>query len=395
MSADEVARLCQALYLKDRERPLVPLQMNLRDEGEKKMGFRLLGKLLSNRLTNRDVFINLFPRLWRTVEGFDIEVISGNTFSFTVKNASDRWRVLQGGLWNFNKSLLVLEEPVGKGEIKGMSFSKVAFWVQIHNMPLICMMAEIGRFLGGMIGEVKDIDTGKSEAKVGDGPEDYNQLFGSWLKADSPIKFGKSHQRKEGGQAEEEKTGTSDFARLLGRDFEVGGDQGEIFIGLRQTHQDPSVDWDKLKRDMEVPLSGGMHGNYTGFLEGDIVTKYKEKVHACKNLDHILAREKIPQDDSQQVVELQEDSQKVKEDKTVEGKEVINVHKGVSVGKWKRWVRDGVRNDFGLIEDSKFGKRYASNGEKSVEKKQKIDNKGENMTTVCNGLSAGRSIPTC
>ncbi|KAK3228479.1 hypothetical protein Dsin_000360 [Dipteronia sinensis] len=41
-----------------------------------------------------------------------------------------------------------------------MSFNRVEFWVQIHNLSLLCMKEEIGFFLGKMIGEVSDFDTG-------------------------------------------------------------------------------------------------------------------------------------------------------------------------------------------------------------------------------------------
>ncbi|KAK0595729.1 hypothetical protein LWI29_009425 [Acer saccharum] len=47
-----------------------------------------------------------------------------------------------------------------------MKFNRVAFWIQIHNVPKICMV-EIARFLGSMIGEVKKVDTGKSGDCVG------------------------------------------------------------------------------------------------------------------------------------------------------------------------------------------------------------------------------------
>lgn len=49
---------------------------------------------------------------------------------------------------------------MGKGDIRDMCFSCVAFWVQIHNVPLLCMMMKIRHFLGGMIGEVKEVDDG-------------------------------------------------------------------------------------------------------------------------------------------------------------------------------------------------------------------------------------------
>ena len=92
----------------------------------------------------------------------EIEVIDGNTFSFTFLLVDDRFLVLHGGPWRFDRALLVLEEPIGKGEVQNMNFNKVAFWVQIHNVPLLCMTREIGVFLGRMIGEFKEIDVGPS-----------------------------------------------------------------------------------------------------------------------------------------------------------------------------------------------------------------------------------------
>ncbi|KAK2639396.1 hypothetical protein Ddye_027191 [Dipteronia dyeriana] len=48
-----------------------------------------------------------------------------------------------------------------------MDFIKAAFWVQIHKVPLLCMTKKIGEFLGNMIGEVREIDTGPSGDCVG------------------------------------------------------------------------------------------------------------------------------------------------------------------------------------------------------------------------------------
>ncbi|KAK3212382.1 hypothetical protein Dsin_017088 [Dipteronia sinensis] len=44
-----------------------------------------------------------------------------------------------------------------------MKFSKVEFWVQVHNLPLLCMSREVGKFLGKMIGDV-DLETVRDEA---------------------------------------------------------------------------------------------------------------------------------------------------------------------------------------------------------------------------------------
>ncbi|KAK3193191.1 hypothetical protein Dsin_024501 [Dipteronia sinensis] len=127
MNAEEVARLCEALTLKEKDGPLMALGASMKEDGEKRLGLRMSGKLLSAKLVNREAFFGVFPRIWRTLEEVDTEVIDGNIFSFTFRNERDRQQVLNGGLWSFDKVLLVLEVPVRKGEIQGMQFNKAAF----------------------------------------------------------------------------------------------------------------------------------------------------------------------------------------------------------------------------------------------------------------------------
>ncbi|KAK3182831.1 hypothetical protein Dsin_030117 [Dipteronia sinensis] len=162
MNVEEVAKLCAALTPKEMEGPLKPLHVNLKARGEKRLACRLVGELLSNKNVNSDAFISVLPKIRKFIEDVEIEVVSGNTFSFTFKNVNDRRQVLLGGPWSFDKVLLVLEATVGKGDVQNMSFNKVAFWVQIHNVHLLCMTVEIMRFLSGMIKEVKEVDEGKS-----------------------------------------------------------------------------------------------------------------------------------------------------------------------------------------------------------------------------------------
>ncbi|TXG48304.1 hypothetical protein EZV62_027598 [Acer yangbiense] len=102
-------------------------------------------------------------QLW-TSEGVDIEALEGNVFAFHFKNSEDRKRIQSGEPWSFNRALIALEEPTGAGDIAQMEFNKVEIWVQIHNVPLICMTEDSGNFLGSMIGEVKEVDL--IEAKI-------------------------------------------------------------------------------------------------------------------------------------------------------------------------------------------------------------------------------------
>ncbi|KAH7531130.1 hypothetical protein JRO89_XSUnG0016000 [Xanthoceras sorbifolium] len=56
--------------------------------------------------------------------------------------------------------LVVLEELHGDGKLLDMKFNCVELWIQLHNVPLICMIKEIGWELGKHVGKVIDIDVG-------------------------------------------------------------------------------------------------------------------------------------------------------------------------------------------------------------------------------------------
>ncbi|KAL5764722.1 hypothetical protein ACOSQ2_017316 [Xanthoceras sorbifolium] len=105
-------------------------------------------------------FRAIIPKIWRTTQTFIIENVKENVFVFQFQNQVDKRRVLMGGPWSFDKCLIVLEEPLGDGKFLDMGFTNVQFWVQLHNVPLVCMTKEIGWALGNKIGRVTDIDVG-------------------------------------------------------------------------------------------------------------------------------------------------------------------------------------------------------------------------------------------
>ena len=85
-----------------------------------------------------------------------------NTFIFQFQSAAKRKRVLTGGPWLFDRALLILTEPQGTGELSKLNFSRAPFWVQIHNIPIVCMTVETGEILGKRIGKVLEVDSGST-----------------------------------------------------------------------------------------------------------------------------------------------------------------------------------------------------------------------------------------
>ncbi|TXG61253.1 hypothetical protein EZV62_012616 [Acer yangbiense] len=167
MNTEEIARMCASLSLTEREGPVRRLNVELKQAGVQLMSSRLVGKILANKQVNEEVFKSVITKNWQTKKDMEIELISRNTFAFHFSCQEDKIKMLKGGPWSFDDALMVLVEPGGKGDLKSMLFNKANFWVLIQNIPLMCMTKETGKFLGGIIGIVKEIDGRKSSVCMG------------------------------------------------------------------------------------------------------------------------------------------------------------------------------------------------------------------------------------
>lgn len=69
----------------------------------------------------------------------------------------DKRRIMAGGPWHFNRALIVLKEPSGIGDVIRQAFTHASFWVQILNVPIMCMDKETIVELGEAIGTVEEV----------------------------------------------------------------------------------------------------------------------------------------------------------------------------------------------------------------------------------------------
>lgn len=95
------------------------------------------------------------------------ESLGNNTFIFQFQSPAERKRVLTDGPWLFDRALLILTEPQGTGELSKLNFSIAPFWVQIHNIPIVCITVETEEILGKRIGEVLEVDIGSTGTCLG------------------------------------------------------------------------------------------------------------------------------------------------------------------------------------------------------------------------------------
>ncbi|XP_024045326.1 uncharacterized protein LOC127901390 [Citrus sinensis] len=159
METEELIRKCSAITLEEEEEDKVIFGGSMKAKGEKIAAGCLVGKILSTRGISYEGVKAALQQAWRPVGMIKVESLRHKIFMFKFYSEEDKRRVLMGGPWHFDRALIVLEEPKGIGNVADQPFSHVSFWVQLHNVPLMCMQINTIREMGSKIGRVEDVAT--------------------------------------------------------------------------------------------------------------------------------------------------------------------------------------------------------------------------------------------
>lgn len=90
-----------------------------------------------------------------------------NVFMFKFGMEMDKTQVLMNGPWHFNNALIVFIELIGIGDIYKQPFAHTAFWVELQNVPIICMNKEILIEIGEAIEKMEEVETDANGEVVG------------------------------------------------------------------------------------------------------------------------------------------------------------------------------------------------------------------------------------
>ena len=87
--------------------------------------------------------------------GVKFKELRDNIWLFEFSNEADKRRILKGRPWTFDKQMLVINEYDGNILPSQLDFNQSPFWVQVHNMSLVCMNKSVGQRLGHQWGHLR------------------------------------------------------------------------------------------------------------------------------------------------------------------------------------------------------------------------------------------------
>lgn len=123
--------------------------------------------MLSSKAINRDTLITQVPKIVQARGNVSIEVVGDNIFLADFASQIDRNRVLSDGPWHFFNSLMAFKEPKDIQNPSQVEFDDFTVWVQLHNLPFLCMHKSVIEEIGSIIGTVREVDMGADGSCMG------------------------------------------------------------------------------------------------------------------------------------------------------------------------------------------------------------------------------------
>jgi hypothetical protein len=127
-------------------------------EAKKQSSNCLIGKIWAGKRVNKEGFITVFKRIWRTEGEVFFKEIQPNVWMFDFSLETDKLKVLEGRPWSYDRFILALLDFDGSIPSSQWNFTTSPFWIQIHDLPMICMTKAIGSKIGHSLGDLEAVD---------------------------------------------------------------------------------------------------------------------------------------------------------------------------------------------------------------------------------------------
>lgn len=120
---------------------------------ENKQKYVLVGRFLTEKNINFNAMQNVMASLWRPKEGVEIHDLGEFRYSFVFYHKLDLQKVVEGGPWSFEQSMLITKQMEDGEEPLSIQLKEVDIWVQVYDLLQGCLSENVLRSVGSSIGK--------------------------------------------------------------------------------------------------------------------------------------------------------------------------------------------------------------------------------------------------
>ncbi|KAF7815390.1 reverse transcriptase [Senna tora] len=141
--------------------------LDLDENRAKRAGSKaLIGKLVSDKLVNRNTVRNMIQKSWNMVKGLTISEVSQNVFLFSFDEEEDCKRIVREGPWAILGRLLIVKPWSPEIAASDLDLDSCLFWVQLHGLPLEGISVGNAVKLGSVAGRVVAVEDPFENGKI-------------------------------------------------------------------------------------------------------------------------------------------------------------------------------------------------------------------------------------
>lgn len=118
----------------------------------------LIARFLTEKNINFIAMKNVIASLWWPREGMEVHDIGGQRYSFVFYHPLDMQKVLDGGPWTFEQSLLITHLLQEGEDPQHVLLNYMDIWVQLYEIPSGCFSEKIIQGIGNYVGKLVKAD---------------------------------------------------------------------------------------------------------------------------------------------------------------------------------------------------------------------------------------------
>jgi hypothetical protein len=123
-----VEGMLKGLKLSEAERRGIRIGRSGGEEGEG-VEVKAVGRLMTDKPAHAEALTNALGPLWCPMRGIECKDLGDNKFLFMFHQTSGRKKAVEGGLWMFDKSLLVMDDFDAGKSVDDYELNKIPIWV--------------------------------------------------------------------------------------------------------------------------------------------------------------------------------------------------------------------------------------------------------------------------
>nr|XP_027083698.1 uncharacterized protein LOC113705999 [Coffea arabica] len=163
----DLSELLQRFSLEGNEISGAKLELEDLSSGIKDCEGSLIGRIMGEKIANFTGVKNFVTAAWSYPKNLTVMELGPNLFQFNIPNQDDIERIVTGGPWLMDNQSLVLNRWSEGVEENYGAFITAPLWVQIWNLPVHWLSKEVGRKIGVVFKDVKEVVIPQGGGKEG------------------------------------------------------------------------------------------------------------------------------------------------------------------------------------------------------------------------------------